>query len=264
MKNITNHCNLLMDQLRNLHDTELQAQHAIEMNVARANSLKLKKVFEYYPKQSHEHASKFEKRKLYIKNMLTNHCKIMVKEELERLGLHYVFIDLGEVEIMEDISAAQREQLKIALLNSGFELMGDTKAVLVEKIKNTIVEMVYNTEESIKVNFSDFLSKKLNHDYTYMANLFSEALGTSIQLFIMAIKIERVKELMTYGELSISEIAWKMNYSSIAHLSNQFKKITGMSPSHFKQLKGKNRIPIEEIGNPNNIHQLQLTFSRAS
>ena len=115
--------------------------------------------------------------------------------------------------------------------------------------------MVHHSDEMIKINFSDFLSKKLNHDYTYMSNLFSEVQGTTIEQFIISHKIERIKELMIYGELNITEIAWKMNYSSVAHLSNQFKKVTGLSPSHFKQLKDRNRIPIEEIGNSNNTVQ---------
>ena len=185
--------------------------------------------------------------KLYIKNMVSLRCKMIVKEELTKLGLHYIIVELGEVEIMENISAEQREQVKIALLNSGLELMDDKRAVLIEKIKNIIIEMVHHTDEIIKTNFSDFLSEKLNHDYTYLANLFSEVQGTTIGKFIILHKIERIKELIIYDELSITEIAWKMNYSSVAHLSNQFKKVTGLSPSHFKQLKDKRRTPIEEI-----------------
>ena len=183
--------------------------------------------------------------------MVSTRCKMAVKEELKKLGLHFIVVDLGEVEIMENISAEQREQLKIVLLDSGLELIDDKRAVLIEKIKNVIIEMVHHTDEMIKTNFSDFLSKKLNHDYTYMANLFSEVQGTTIEQFIISHKIERIKELMIYGELNITEIAWKMNYSSVAHLSNQFKKVTGLSPSHFKQLKDKRRSPIEEIGNVN-------------
>jgi AraC-like DNA-binding protein len=178
---------------------------------------------------------------------------MVVKEELKRLGLHFIVVDLGEVEIMENISAEQREQVKIALLNSGLELMDDNRAVLIEKIKNVIIEMVHHTDGINKMNFSDFLSEKINHDYTYLANLFSEVQGTTIGQFIISHKIERIKELIIYDELNISEIAWKMNYSSVSHLSNQFKKITGLSPSHFKQLKDKRRSPIEEIGNLNEI-----------
>lgn len=176
---------------------------------------------------------------------------MVVKEELKKLGLHFMMVDLGEVEVMETISIAQREQLKSALHSSGLELMDDKRAVLIERIKNVIIEMVHHSDEIIKINFSNYLSEKLNHDYTYLANLFSEVQGTTIEQFLISHKIERIKELIIYGELNITEIAWKMNYSSVAHLSNQFKKVTGLSPSHFKQLKDKRRSPIEDIGNSN-------------
>jgi len=179
--------------------------------------------------------------------MVSNRCKMAVKEELKKLGLHFIVVDLGEVEIMETITTEQREQLKTSLFDSGLELMDDKRAVLIEKIKTTIIEMVHNSDEMIKTNFSDFLSEKLNHDYTYLANLFSEVQGTTIEHFIINHKIERIKELIIYDELNITEIAWKMNYSSVAHLSNQFKKVTGLSPSHFKQLKDKRRSQIEDI-----------------
>lgn len=173
---------------------------------------------------------------------------MMVKEELKKLHLHFIVVDLGEVEIMENINSEQRILLKNALLASGLELMDDKKSMLIEKIKNTIIEMVHHTEEVNKMNFSDFLSAQLNYDYTYLSNLFSEVQGTTIEQFIISHKIERIKELIIYGELNITEIAWKMNYSSVAHLSNQFKKMTGLTPSHFKQLKDKRRCPIEEVG----------------
>jgi AraC-like DNA-binding protein len=179
--------------------------------------------------------------------MVSNRCKMAVKEALKNLGLHFIVVDLGEVEIMEDISLDQRIRLNIALHSSGLELMDDKRAVLIERIKNAIVEMVHHPNELIKINFSDYLSEKLNHDYTYLANLFSEVQGTTIEQFIISHKIERIKELIIYDELNITEIAWKMNYSSVAHLSNQFKKVTGLSPSHFKKLKNKRRIPIEEL-----------------
>lgn len=180
--------------------------------------------------------------------MVSNRCKIAVRDELKKLGLHFIVVDLGVVEIMENISMEKRVLLKQGLLNSGLELMDDKKAILIEKIKNIVIEMIHHSDEMIKVNFSDFLSEKLLHNYTYLANLFSEVQGTTIEQFIISHKIERIKELMIYGELNITEIAWKMNYSSVAHLSSQFKKVTGLSPSHFKQLKDKRRNPIEEIG----------------
>ncbi|MBK7410086.1 MAG: helix-turn-helix transcriptional regulator [Saprospirales bacterium] len=181
--------------------------------------------------------------------MVSNRCKLAVKEELRKLGLHFVVVDLGEVDIMEDLSAEQLTQLEQGLFLTGLELMDDRKGILIERIKNAVVEMVHHMDENLKTNFSDYLSEKLHHDYTYLANLFSEVQGTTIGQFIIAHKIERIKELIIYGELTISEIAWKMNYSSVAHLSNQFKKTTGLTPTHFKQLKDKRRIPIEEVGN---------------
>jgi len=179
--------------------------------------------------------------------MVSNRCKIAVKEELNKLGFHFIVIDLGEVEVMEDISLEQRAQLKAGLLDSGLELMDDKRGILIEKIKSAIIETIHHKDEMVKIKFSDYLSEKLDYDYTYMANLFSEVQGTTIEQFIIAHKIERIKELLIYGELNISEIAWKLNYSSVAHLSNQFKKVTGLSPTHFKRMKDKRRIPIEEI-----------------
>ena len=188
--------------------------------------------------------------KLHIKYMVSNRCKMMVREELKKLGLHFI-VDMGVVDIMEDITLDQREQIRIALLRSGLELMDDKKAILIEQIKKVVIEMVHYSDDLPKVNFSDFLSEKLDYDYTYLANLFSEVQGTTIERFIISHKIERVKELIIYDELNLTEIAWKMHYSSVAHLSNQFKKITGLTPSYFKNLKNKRRIPIEEIGNIN-------------
>lgn len=174
-------------------------------------------------------------------------CKMVVKEELKKFGLHFIVVDLGEVDLMENINPEQRDQIRLALRRSGLELIEDKKAILIEKIKNTVIEMVHYNDELLKVNFSDFISEKLNYNYTYLANLFSEIQGTTIEKFIIAHKIERVKELIIYDELNLSEIAWKMHYSSVAHLSNQFKKITGLTPSHFKQLKNKRRQAIEDI-----------------
>ncbi len=182
--------------------------------------------------------------------MVSNRCKMVVKEELKKLGLHFILVNLGEAELMEPLTEEQHKILKTVLFDAGLELMDNKRSILIERIKNTIVEMVHHTDEQLKTNFSTFLSRKLNHDYTYMANLFSEVQGITIEQFIIAHKVERIKELIMYDELNITEIAWKLNYSSVAHLSNQFKKVTGLSPSHFKQLKDKRRSPIEEIGNP--------------
>jgi AraC-like DNA-binding protein len=180
--------------------------------------------------------------------MVSARCKMAVKAELKKLGLHFIVVDLGEVEIMENINAEIRELVRTALHSVGFELMDDKRAVLIEKIKNVIIEMVHHSDEVVKINFSNYLSEKLNHNYTYLANLFSEVQGTTIEQFLISHKIERIKELIIYGELNITEIAWKMNYSSVAHLSNQFKKSTGLSPSHFKNLKNKRRSPLEDVG----------------
>ena len=185
--------------------------------------------------------------KLYIKYMVSIRCKMMVKSELEKLGLRYGVVDLGDVEVMGSITAEQRSQLKAALLKSGLELMDDQRAMLIEKIKNVIVELVHYADEPLKINFSNFLSEKLDYDYTYLANIFSEVTGTTIEKFIIAHKIERVKELLIYDELSLSEISYKLNYSSVAHLSNQFKKVTGLTPTFFKQLKHKRRITLDNV-----------------
>ncbi len=187
--------------------------------------------------------------KLYIKYMVSRRCIMMVKEVLRKMELHFIVVDLGEVEIMEDLTPDQLESLKSALLESGLELMDDKKAILIERIKNVIIEMIHNDAEPLLMNYSDYISEKVNHDYTYLSNIFSEVKGTTIQHFIIMHKIERIKELIIYDELNMTEIAFKMNYSSAAHLSNQFKKITGLTPSHFKLLKDKRRTPIEDIGN---------------
>ena len=173
----------------------------------------------------------------------------MVQEVLRKMELHFIVVDLGEVEIMEDLTPDQLESLKSALLESGLELMDDKKAILIERIKNVIIEMIHNDAEPLLMNYSDYISEKVNHDYTYLSNIFSEVKGTTIQHIIIRHKIERIKELIIYDELNMTEIAFKMNYSSAAHLSNQFKKITGLTPSHFKLLKDKRRTPIEDIGN---------------
>lgn len=181
--------------------------------------------------------------------MVSTRCKMVVKDELKKLGLHFMVVDLGEVDIMEEIGNETREILKKALLVSGLELMDDKKAMLIEKINNVITEMIHYSDEAPKMNYSDYISEKLKYDYTYLSNLFSEVKGITIQQFIIVHKIERVKELLLYDEMNLTEISYKLHYSSVAHLSNQFKKVTGLSPSQFKNLKDKRRNPIEEIGN---------------
>jgi AraC-like DNA-binding protein len=172
---------------------------------------------------------------------------MMVKEELSKLGLHYVNVELGVVDILESISKEQHEKLKTNLALSGLELLDDKKSVLIEKIKNVIVEMIHYSDELPKVNYSEYISKKLNYDYTYLSNLFSEVNGITIQHFIILHKIERVKELLLYGELNLTEISYLMQYSSVAHLSNQFKKVTGLSPSFYKLMKKKRVSNLEGI-----------------
>jgi AraC-like DNA-binding protein len=179
--------------------------------------------------------------------MVCIRCKMVVKSELEKLGLHYISVELGEVEILENITTEQLNQFDEGLKKSGLEIMDDKKSMLIEKIKNSIVELVHYSDEQIKVNLSDYLSEKLSHDYTYLANLFSEVQGTTIEKFFIAHKIEKAKELLVYDELNLTEIADKLHYSSVAHLSNQFKKITGLTPSHFKKLKHKRRIALEDV-----------------
>ena len=179
--------------------------------------------------------------------MVCDRCKMAVKTELKKLGLHFIVVELGEAEIMEDISAEQQYILNIGLKKNGLELIDDKKSILVEKIKTIIIELVHYTEKQNTVNLSDFLSQKLNHNYTYLANLFSEVKGTTIEQFHLSHKIEMVKELLVYDELNLTEISDKMHYSSVAHLSNQFKKMTGLTPSHFKKLKSKRRDPLGNL-----------------
>jgi AraC-like DNA-binding protein len=179
--------------------------------------------------------------------MVCIRCKIVVKDELTKLGLHYTVVELGEADIVETISEAQHDQIKAALLKSGLELMDDKKSVLIQRIKSVIVELVHYSEEPLAINFSQFLSEKLNHNYTYLANLFSEVQGITIEKFIIAHKIERVKELLVYNELTLTEIAYKLHYSSVAHLSAQFKKVTGLTPTYFKNLKDKRRSMLEDM-----------------
>jgi YesN/AraC family two-component response regulator len=173
--------------------------------------------------------------------MVCQRCQIAVKYELEKLGLHHTKVELGETEIMEDLAAEQWGVLSDSMKNIGLELLDDKKNILVERIKTLIIQLVHFNDEQIKTNLSDYLSEKLNHNYTYLSNLFSEVKGTTIEKFYLLNKIERAKELLVYDELNLTEIAWKLHYSSVDHLSNQFKKLTGLTPSHFKNLKSKKR-----------------------
>lgn len=185
--------------------------------------------------------------KLYIKYMVSLRCKMLVKEDLKNLGLNYVNVDLGVVDIMEDITMEQKLQLKENLMKSGLELLDDKRSILIENIKNVIIEMVHYTDELPKVNYSDYISEKLGYDYTYLSNMFSEVNGITIQQFIIIHKIERVKELLIYDELNLTEISYIMHYSSVAHLSSQFKKVTGLTPIFYKQLKDKRKQNLEDL-----------------
>jgi len=179
--------------------------------------------------------------KIFIKNMVSLRCKLLVKSELEKLGIAYKHVELGEADLEALLSNEQQQTLKAVLAKSGLELMDDKKAMLVEKVKEVIIEMVHYADEFPETHFSDFLSKKLKHNYKYLSNLFSEVKGTTIEHFIIIHKIEKVKELIIYDELSLTEIAYKMNYSSVAHLSNQFKKVTGLTPTFFRKMKNYRR-----------------------
>ncbi len=179
--------------------------------------------------------------------MVCIRCQMVVKSELEKLGLEYIYVNIGEADVIGNLQPDQLAQLDIELKKSGLQLMDNRRSILVEKIKSAVIELVHYTEEQIKVNLSDYLSDKLNYDYTYLANLFSEVKGITIEKFYLTHKIEKVKELIVYDELNLSEIAYKMHYSSAAHLSNQFKKITGLTPSHFKNLKDKRRDTLENV-----------------
>ncbi|HNP08004.1 MAG TPA: AraC family transcriptional regulator [Cyclobacteriaceae bacterium] len=185
--------------------------------------------------------------KLYIKYMVSLRCKMIVDDELKKLGLSHRVVELGMVEVLDEFKPGQQELLKKNLLRSGLELLDDKKSILIEKVKNVIIEMIHYEDEIPKVNYSDYISEKLDYDYTYLSNIFSEVKGITIQQFIIIHKIEKVKELILYNELNLTEIAYKLHYSSVAHLSNQFKKVTGLSPSFFKQLKQKRKSNLENI-----------------
>jgi len=185
--------------------------------------------------------------KLYIKFMVSLRCKMLVKQELKNLGIHYSCVDLGLVEIIGEITEDKRNKLKAALFKSGLEMMDDKKSILIEKIKIIITEMIHYNEELPKVKYSEYISNIMGYDYTYLANVFSEVEGITIEHYIIAHKIEKVKELLIYDELNLSEISYSMNYSSVSHLSTQFKKVTGHTPTYFKNLKEKRRINLEEV-----------------
>ena len=179
--------------------------------------------------------------------MVSLRCKMVVKDALHNLGLQPVMIDLGMVEIIEELTDIQREKLKKTLLISGLELMDDKKSMLIEKIKNVIIEMVHYSDEMPKVNYSEYISQKLGQDYTHISKVFSEVKGITIEHFIIFHKIEKVKELLLYDELNLTQISYILDYSSVAHLSKQFKKVTGLTPSYFKKLKTKRRNNLDAI-----------------
>ncbi len=179
--------------------------------------------------------------------MVSLRCKMVVTAALDNLGIRHVAVELGTVDIKGSITKEQQEILQSDLRLSGLELLDDKKAILIEKIKNVITEMVHYSDHLPVKNDSDYISEKLDYDYTYLANIFSEVKGITIQQFVIIHKIERVKELILYDELNLTEIAAKLHYSSVAHLSNQFKKVTGLTPSYFKSLKEKKRISLENM-----------------
>lgn len=185
--------------------------------------------------------------KLYIKYMVSLRCKMVVKEELKKIDARTASVDLGVVELLDDITDEQREILRANLLKSGLELLDDKKSILIERIKNVITELIHYSDELPTTNFSDYISKKLDYDYTYLSNIFSEVKGITIQQFIILNKIERVKELLLYDKLNLTEISYKLHYSSVAHLSNQFKKVTGLSPSYFKKMKKARNNNLENL-----------------
>jgi len=185
--------------------------------------------------------------KLYIKNMVCNRCIMVVKSELEKLDIQPLSVKLGDVVLSNSIDDKKKEELSQVLESLGFALIDDKRGRLIEQVKNSIIELVHYNDNDLKVNLSDYISEKLHHDYNYISNLFSEIEGTTIEKYFIAQKIEKVKELLVYDELTLNEIAFKLNYSSVAHLSSQFKKVTGLTPSHFKQIKTNKRKPLDEV-----------------
>lgn len=188
-----------------------------------------------------------ETEKLYIKNMVCDRCKMVVRSELEKLGITVLNVDLGEVTLSSPLSDLQKIQIQKTLAPIGFEIIEDKRSRLIEQIKTLIIELVHYNDNDLKINLSDYLSEKLHHDYNYISNLFSEIEGSTIEKYFIAQKIEKVKELLVYDELTLNEIAFRLNYSSTAHLSSQFKKITGLAPSHFKTIKTNKRNPLDKV-----------------
>jgi AraC-like DNA-binding protein len=185
--------------------------------------------------------------KLYVKYMVSPRCKLIVMTELRRLGIRGVVVDLGVAEIVGDITDDQRSRLGNNLLTSGLELLEDPKSILVERIKNVITELIHYSKEVPLQNYSDYISEKLKYDYTYLSNVFSAVNGVTIQQFIILNKVERVKELLLYDELNLTEISYQMHYSSVAHLSSQFKKVTGLTPSYFKKVTHTRQQNLENL-----------------
>lgn len=184
---------------------------------------------------------------LFIKNMVCNRCILVVQNELDKLGIEANNIKLGEITLKEDLTKKEREALENALDPLGFQIIDDKKSRMIEKIKNVIIDLVHHQDNDVKTNLSDVLSNTLHNDYNYLSNLFSDIEGTTIEKYFIAQKVEKVKELLVYDELSLSEIADRLNYSSVAYLSNQFKKVTGLTPSHFKQIREDKRKPLDEV-----------------
>jgi AraC-like DNA-binding protein len=185
--------------------------------------------------------------KLYIKNMVCNRCIMVVRSELDKFGVKTLSVELGEAEIDRELSKEEKQRLTEVLQRLGFDLIDDKKSRVIERIKTLIVELVHEKDSQLKTSLSDYLTTNLHQDYHYLSNLFSEVEGTTIEKFFINQKIEKVKELLVYDELSLSEIAYKMNYSSVAYLSSQFKKVTGLTPSHFKNIKTLKRKPLDEV-----------------
>lgn len=184
---------------------------------------------------------------LFIKNMVCNRCIMVVQNELDKLGIDVKNIKLGEVTIAEKLSSEEKENLEKALVPLGFEVIDEKKSRIIEKIKNIIIDLVHHQDNGLTTNLSEVLRSQLHHDYNYLSNLFSEVEGFTIEKYFIAQKIEKVKELLVYDELSLSEIAFRLNYSSVAYLSNQFKKVTGLTPSHFRQIGEDRRKPLDEV-----------------